>query len=109
MTTGRGLSAGRLWATCELFLGGKLFKWFAANARKPLRRLARIKHPARSPPPTRRQLLAGSHILQLPGIDADERSGTSETCFHTRRYDPRIQHAAARLVGRLILRLARQG
>jgi len=43
MTTGQGLSAGRLWATCGLFLRGTLFKWFGVNDRKPLRRLARTK------------------------------------------------------------------
>ncbi|HEX9084832.1 MAG TPA: hypothetical protein VF836_08850, partial [Gemmatimonadaceae bacterium] len=45
-TTGRGLWADRLGAPRVLFLGGTLvkrtlFKWFAANDRIPLRRLAR--------------------------------------------------------------------
>jgi len=60
MTTGQGLSAGRLSATCGLFLGGTLFKWLAFDNRKPLRRLGRTKQLARSPPPTRPRLPAGS-------------------------------------------------
>src|SRR6266550_5420599 len=110
MTTGRGLSAFRLWAACGLFLGGNLFKWFAANGRKPLRRLARTKQPAHSPPPTRRQPLVGSHILQLPGrVVGDARSASRPASLYARRYPERIQYSAARLVGRLVLRLARQG
>lgn len=67
-TTGQGLSADRLWATCGLFLGGTLFKWeifkrIAVDDRKPLRGLARTKQRAHSPPPNRPRLPAGSHKL----------------------------------------------
>src|SRR5712691_3020744 len=65
MTTGQGLMADRRWAAGGMFDAREPAQGFAIISAKPLELFPTEKQPARSPEPSGRKSLAGSHTLQF--------------------------------------------